>query len=61
MGNEKPVRTGEEAELREELEEVDVQVGERPEGSREERAREHFEDLHGDEDLDPNTSEADTR
>ncbi len=65
MGNQEPVSTGEEAQLREELKEVDAQVAEpiadNPEGSREERRRTHFVDLHGDEDLDPNTSEADNR
>jgi hypothetical protein len=61
-GHDEPVRTGEEAQLQQELKTVDQQGGrpiaDDPQGAREERRRSKFIDLHGDEDLDPNTSEA---
>ena len=54
---------GGEAELRDEFREADQQAGEmiadNPAGTREERRRSRFIDLHGDEDNDPNTNERD--
>ena len=57
-----PERTGEEKTIRDELNEVDKEVGnpikDLPGGTREEKRRSKFIDLYGDEDNDPNTDEA---
>ena len=62
MGPEEPQRTGEEREIQQDLRDVDTKVGDsisdNPKGSRAERQRANFIDLHGDEDRDPATSEA---
>jgi hypothetical protein len=54
-------RTGEEAQIQNELKDVDQMVGQQiednPQGNRQQRRRANFIDLYGDEDGDPNTTE----
>ncbi len=59
---ETPVRTGQEKTIRDDLNKVDEEVKnpiqDQPEGNREEKRRSKFIDLHGDEDNNPETTEA---
>ncbi len=62
MPEETTVRTGEEKTIKDDLTKVDNEVGnnieDKPGGNTDEDRRSKFIDLYGDEDNDPNTSEA---